>query len=160
MENVLGSLLPKFSSHEKEKLKKGLDFIGLNYYTAFMSKIACTPRVSYDPGSPEQRVHTRKMQKRMVSQSVNLNVPSNSLQRSSITFSPMLNQFSSFSFLQTPFSWFNIYIYPDGMEKAVTCVRDRYNNTPIFITENGKQHKLNFLLFFFLLFIFIIYLLL
>ncbi|KAH1116232.1 hypothetical protein AAZX31_17G015000 [Glycine max] len=61
MENVLGSLLPKFSSHEKEKLKKGLDFIGLNYYTAFMSKIACTPRVSYDPGSPEQRVHTRKM---------------------------------------------------------------------------------------------------
>uniref|UniRef100_A0A0R0F6T6 Sugar phosphate transporter domain-containing protein n=1 Tax=Glycine max TaxID=3847 RepID=A0A0R0F6T6_SOYBN len=82
MENVLGSLLPKFSSHEKEKLKKGLDFIGLNYYTAFI-----------------------------------------------------------FSFLQTPFSWFNIYIYPDGMEKAVTCVRDRYNNTPIFITENVSSIK-------------------
>jgi len=35
MENLVGSLLPKFSSKEKEKLKKGLDFIGVNYYTAF-----------------------------------------------------------------------------------------------------------------------------
>jgi beta-glucosidase/6-phospho-beta-glucosidase/beta-galactosidase len=34
MENVLGSLLPKFSTNEKNKLKKGLDFIGINYYTA------------------------------------------------------------------------------------------------------------------------------
>ena len=34
MENVLGGVLPKFSNKEKEKLKKGLDFIGINYYTA------------------------------------------------------------------------------------------------------------------------------
>jgi beta-glucosidase/6-phospho-beta-glucosidase/beta-galactosidase len=39
--------------------------------------------------------------------------------------------------MQTPFSWFNIY--PQGMEKTVTYVKDRYNNTPMFITENGKQ---------------------
>lgn len=34
MKNILGSLLPKFSTNEKKKLKKGLDFIGINYYTA------------------------------------------------------------------------------------------------------------------------------
>lgn len=34
------------------------------------------------------------------------------------------------------------------MEKTVTYVRDRYNNTPIFLTENGKQHILNFFFFF------------
>ena len=30
-------------------------------------------------------------------------------------------------------------VYPQGMEKTVTYVKERYNNTPIFITENGKQ---------------------
>lgn len=38
MENILGSLLPKFSNKDKEKLKKGLDFIGINYYTAYYVK--------------------------------------------------------------------------------------------------------------------------
>jgi len=41
--------------------------------------------------------------------------------------------------LQTPYSWFNIY--PQGMEKTVTYVKDRYNNAPMFITENGKQAR-------------------
>lgn len=34
MEKILGNILPKFSSQEKGKLKKGLDFIGINYYTS------------------------------------------------------------------------------------------------------------------------------
>ncbi|GMN49848.1 hypothetical protein TIFTF001_019010 [Ficus carica] len=31
--------------------------------------------------------------------------------------------------------WMNVY--PQGMEKVITYVQERYNNTPIFITENG-----------------------
>lgn len=54
---------------------------------------------------------------------------------SDVTFSLKLHHFKFM--LQTPFSWFNIY--PQGMEKTVTYVKDRYNNTPMFITENGKQ---------------------
>lgn len=46
---------------------------------------------------------------------------------------------ANFNFMQTAFSWFNIY--PQGMEKTVTYVKDRYNNTPMFITENGKQAR-------------------
>ncbi|CAL0307261.1 unnamed protein product [Lupinus luteus] len=43
--------------------------------------------------------------------------------------------------MQTSFSWLNIY--PEGIEKAVTYVKDRYNNTPMFITENGYGEQDN-----------------
>lgn len=62
MENVLGSLLPKFSSYEKEKLKRGLDFIGVNYYTAFYVQdcmySACKPGpgISRTEGSYKKNV--------------------------------------------------------------------------------------------------------
>lgn len=39
--------------------------------------------------------------------------------------------------MQSSFSWF--INYPEGMEKTITYVKDRYNNTPMFITENGKK---------------------
>ena len=35
MKEILGSILPDFSSNDKEKLKNGLDFIGINQYTSF-----------------------------------------------------------------------------------------------------------------------------
>jgi beta-glucosidase/6-phospho-beta-glucosidase/beta-galactosidase len=39
--------------------------------------------------------------------------------------------------MQTPFDWLNVY--PQGMKKSINYVKERYNNTPMFITENGKQ---------------------
>lgn len=41
--------------------------------------------------------------------------------------------------LQTSVDW--LHAYPEGMEKMVTYVKERYNNTPMFITENGKCLK-------------------
>lgn len=38
--------------------------------------------------------------------------------------------------IQTDLDW--LYIHPQGMEKMVTYVKERYNNTPMFITENGN----------------------
>lgn len=38
--------------------------------------------------------------------------------------------------MQTEISW--IYVNPQGMNKIVTYIKERYNNIPIFITENGK----------------------
>ncbi|KAK7363724.1 hypothetical protein VNO77_05876 [Canavalia gladiata] len=35
----------------------------------------------------------------------------------------------------TPFDWLNVY--PRGMKKNVLYLKDRYNNTPVFLTENG-----------------------
>lgn len=31
------------------------------------------------------------------------------------------------------------YVYPPGLEKIVTYMKERYNNTPMFITENGEE---------------------
>ena len=38
MQELLGTILPKFSSFEMAKLQKGLDFIGINYYTSFYAQ--------------------------------------------------------------------------------------------------------------------------
>jgi hypothetical protein len=43
--------------------------------------------------------------------------------------------------MQTSIDW--QYVYPQGMEKIVTYVKNRYNNTPIFITENGMHNPVN-----------------
>ena len=37
--------------------------------------------------------------------------------------------------MQTAVDWLNVY--PEGMEKMVTYLKHRYNNTPMYITENG-----------------------
>ncbi|XP_014507952.2 beta-glucosidase 46 [Vigna radiata var. radiata] len=110
MENLVGSLLPKFSSKEKEKLKKGLDFIGVNYYTAFYVQDCMYSACKTGQGSS-------RTEGLYLKSGVKNGVPIGE---------------------QTKFSWFNIY--PNGMEKAVTYVKDRYNNTPMFITENGYAH--------------------
>lgn len=38
--------------------------------------------------------------------------------------------------MQTTLEW--LYVYPQGMEKIVTYIKERYNNIPMFITENGE----------------------
>lgn len=38
MHEILHSDLPTFSKHDLEKLKNGLDFIGINHYTSFYIK--------------------------------------------------------------------------------------------------------------------------
>lgn len=38
--------------------------------------------------------------------------------------------------MQTALDW--LYVYPQGMEKMVIYLKNRYNNIPLFITENGE----------------------
>lgn len=38
MHKILGSILPNFSEKDLEKMKRGLDFIGINHYTSFYIK--------------------------------------------------------------------------------------------------------------------------
>lgn len=50
--------------------------------------------------------------------------------------------FSYPSSKQTALSYF--YVVPSALEKAVMYVKDRYNNTPMFITENGGSSTYKF----------------
>jgi beta-glucosidase/6-phospho-beta-glucosidase/beta-galactosidase len=49
-------------------------------------------------------------------------------------------------FLQTVMPMF--FVVPEGVEKIVTYIMKRYNNLPMFITENGTsltlEHRFKF----------------
>ncbi|KAK7838922.1 beta-glucosidase 47 [Quercus suber] len=91
MKEILGSILPEFSSNDREILKNGLDFIGINQYTSYYVQDCISSICEPGPG--------------------------------------------------TDLEWLNVY--PLGMEKMVTYVMDRYNNIPMFITENGYGEEDN-----------------
>jgi beta-glucosidase len=38
--------------------------------------------------------------------------------------------------MQTTLDW--LFVHPRGMENMVTYIKERYNNTPMFISENGE----------------------
>ncbi|KAI4298657.1 hypothetical protein L6164_032190 [Bauhinia variegata] len=110
MQEILGDELPAFSTHDLDKLKSGLDFVGINQYTSNYAKdcifSAC------EPGSGTSKT-----------EGFALRTP----QRNGV--------FIGEPMMQTALDW--LYIHPQGMEKMVTCIKHRYNNLPMFITENG-----------------------
>ncbi|KAG4178006.1 hypothetical protein ERO13_A10G014300v2 [Gossypium hirsutum] len=107
MQNILGSILPEFTTSEKQKLNQGLDFIGVNHYTSFYVKdcmfSAC------EPGSGTSKTEGFWAQ---------------SSQKNGIPIGE-----------PTELSWLNVY--PQGMDKIVTYLKHKYHNIPMIITENG-----------------------
>ncbi|RDX60333.1 Beta-glucosidase 47, partial [Mucuna pruriens] len=107
MHEILGQDLPEFSRHDVEKLKTGLDFIGVNHYTSAFVKdcifSAC------EPGRGSSRTEGFALT------------------------SPQMNGIS----IGQPTSLDWLYVHPQGMEKMVTYIKHRYNNIPMFVTENG-----------------------
>ncbi|KAL3596219.1 hypothetical protein D5086_007856 [Populus alba] len=113
MSKILGSTLPKFSSNDKEKLKNGLDFIGINHYTSEYVQ-DCIFSVC-NPGTGASRTEglARRSQEK---DGAPIGIP-------------------------TDVDW--LHFYPQGMEKMVTYIKKRYNNKPMIITENGYGQQNN-----------------
>ncbi|XP_021821493.1 beta-glucosidase 45-like isoform X2 [Prunus avium] len=108
MQEILGADLPIFSESDVEMLRKNrLDFIGINHYTSFYIKDCIFSECEPGPGASRTEGFALRTAEK---DGVFLGEP-------------------------TSVDW--LYVYPQGMEKIVTYVKDRYNNTPIFITENG-----------------------
>ncbi|KAG6695229.1 hypothetical protein I3842_09G086300 [Carya illinoinensis] len=106
MREILRSDLPTFSKHDLEKLKNGLDFIGINHYTSFYVKDCIFSPCEPGPGaSKTEGFALRTAQKNGI-------------------------------FIGEPTAADWIFVYPQGMEKIVTYIKERYNNIPMFITEN------------------------
>ncbi|RDX58671.1 Beta-glucosidase 46, partial [Mucuna pruriens] len=101
MEMILGTILPKFSSNDKAKLKTGLDFIGINHYASYYVRDCISSVCESGKGvSTTEGLYQQTALKD-----------------------------------GTPFDWLNVY--PRGMKKILIYLKDRYNNTPMFIAENG-----------------------
>ncbi|KAL3820683.1 hypothetical protein ACJIZ3_006588 [Penstemon smallii] len=108
MHNLIGSRLPVFSKNDVKNLGNGLDFIGINHYTSFYSKDCIYSKC--EPGEPG------------ASRSEGYAL------RTAIRDGEPIGE-------STAVDW--LYVHPQGMEKIVTYIMNRYNNTPMFITENG-----------------------
>lgn len=107
MTNILGSLLPEFSSIEQNILKNGLDFIGINHYTSYYVQDCINSKC--EPGLGTSRTEGLWSQS-SEKNGVHIGEP-------------------------TELIWLNVY--PQGMEKIVTYIKDRYHDMPMYITENG-----------------------
>ncbi|KAI3718743.1 hypothetical protein L6452_19625 [Arctium lappa] len=108
MKDILGSLLPDFSYDYLKKLKNGLlDFIGINHYTSFYAKDCLHSTCEQGPGVSKTEGYYL---------------------RTALKNNVLIGESSAVDWL---------YVYPEGMEKMVTYLKNRYNNTPMFITENG-----------------------
>ncbi|XVF27837.1 hypothetical protein REPUB_Repub14bG0143600 [Reevesia pubescens] len=107
MQEILGSNLPVFSTQDQEKLKSGLDFIGVNHYTSFYIRDCMFSVCEQGPGSSK-------------TEGFALSTP---------------NKDGIFIGESTTVDW--LYVNPQGMDKIVMYLKERYNNIPMFITENG-----------------------
>ncbi|CAI9756588.1 unnamed protein product [Fraxinus pennsylvanica] len=107
MKDILGSALPEFSKNDLSKLQSSLDFIGLNYYAAFYVQDCMFSTCTPIPGTSRTEGFIRQTTKK---DGIPLGEP-------------------------TGMPYFNAY--PQGLEKTVTYLKERFNNTPIIITENG-----------------------
>ncbi|XWS15598.1 hypothetical protein CRYUN_Cryun34aG0014600 [Craigia yunnanensis] len=111
MQEILGSNLPVFSNHDQEKLKSGLDFIGINHYTSFYIRDCMFSVCEQGPGSSKIEGFALR-----------------TAQRDGVFIGE-----------STAVDW--LYVYPQGMDNIVTYLKERYNNIPMFITENGFGEK-------------------
>ncbi|KAL3740685.1 hypothetical protein ACJRO7_021889 [Eucalyptus globulus] len=111
MIEILGSILPEFSRSDQEKLKKGLDFIGINHYTSYYVQDCILSICEPGKGITKTEGYYKQSSEK---NGVPIGQP-------------------------TDLEWLNVY--PQGMEYMVTYVKERYNNTPMFITENGYGEK-------------------
>nr|XP_048325734.1 beta-glucosidase 45-like isoform X2 [Ziziphus jujuba var. spinosa] len=107
MENIIGNVLPKFSSNDVERLKVGLDFIGINQYSGFYVQDCISSPCKPGLGSSRTEGYNLITSERNgvpIGESAGL-------------------------------AWQKVY--PQGMEKIVLYITERYKNIPLFITENG-----------------------
>ncbi|KAJ4967952.1 hypothetical protein NE237_014653 [Protea cynaroides] len=113
MRKLLGSSLPTFSLEEKKKLENKLDFIGINHYSTLYVKDCMFSQCDID-----------KLQW---------------LWNASVFFTGERNGIPIGVPTAMPLS----HVVPYGLEKIVSYVKERYNNTPMFITENGYPQGSN-----------------
>ncbi|KAF9588793.1 hypothetical protein IFM89_015717 [Coptis chinensis] len=109
MRLYLGVDLPEFSNDQSNKLKDGLDFIGVNHYSSFYAKDCIQSPCDSGNHAIEGYTHITG-------------------ERDGI----LIGEETAMRYM---------YVVPNGMEKIIGYLKRRYNNKPMFVTENGFPQK-------------------
>ncbi|KAJ1687035.1 hypothetical protein LUZ63_018425 [Rhynchospora breviuscula] len=109
MRTRAGDRLPKFSADEAALVKGSLDFVGINHYTTWYAKNNSTNTIG-------QLLH-------------------DTLADSGATTLP----FKDNKAIGEKANSIWLYIVPEGMRSLMNYIREKYNNPPVVITENGMD---------------------
>ncbi|CAN4102865.1 unnamed protein product [Withania somnifera] len=119
MRHYHGRKLPRFSSEEKLLIKNNTDFIGLNHYTTLFvkdclhSNCTCVHDNNHNPTCTHGE------------------------NRAILGFLLTAGKNKDGVFIGDAMGLPGLYVVPQGMEDIVDYIKKRYNNIPIFVTENG-----------------------
>ncbi|XP_039022439.1 beta-glucosidase 12-like [Hibiscus syriacus] len=129
MQALVGSRLPKFTKAESKMLKGSIDFLGANYYTKAESKMlkgsidflgANYYTSNYAANAPPSNTSNLFSDAR-----ANITTEKNGVPIGT----------------PTDVSW--LFVYPKGLRDLMLHIKKKYNNPPIYITENGVAEAKN-----------------
>ncbi|KAM3222673.1 beta-glucosidase 18-like [Capsicum annuum] len=115
MQHYLGKDLPRFSFEEKLLIINSTDFIGLNHYTTWFTK-DCLHSNCTCMDSDVLCTHG---------------------ENTAIRGFVLVTGQKDGAYIGDQMGMPGMYVVPQGMEDIVDYVSKRYNNIPIFVTENG-----------------------
>ncbi|KAM3222674.1 beta-glucosidase 18 isoform X1 [Capsicum annuum] len=117
LQHYLGKNLPRFSSEEKLLITNSTDFIGLNHYSTLLVKDCLHSNCTciHDNNPTCTRGENRAISGFLLTTGQNKNGV----------------------FIGEEMGIPGLYVFPPGMEELVDYVKKRYNNIPIYVTENG-----------------------
>ncbi|KAK6785482.1 hypothetical protein RDI58_018937 [Solanum bulbocastanum] len=121
MRHYLGTKLPIFNGEEKILIKNSTDFIGLNHYTTYFAKDCLNSNCT----CMESDVLCTHGENRAIRGYV------------------LITGQKDGAYIGDQMGMPGLYVVPQGMEDIVDYVNKRYNNLPIFVTENGKGYASN-----------------
>ncbi|KAK4714770.1 hypothetical protein R3W88_020677 [Solanum pinnatisectum] len=121
MRHYLGTKLPIFNGEEKILIKNSTDFIGLNHYTTYFAKDCLNSNCT----CMESDVLCTHGENRAIRGYV------------------LITGQKDGAYIGDQMGMPGLYVVPQGMEDIVDYVNKRYNNLPIFVTENGYASNEN-----------------
>ncbi|XP_047323231.1 beta-glucosidase 40-like [Impatiens glandulifera] len=105
----VGSRLPRFTKKQSRLVKGSLDYVGINHYTTFYAHNIKSKTINY-------------LLKDVVADSGALTLPFKG-------FKPIGERANSI--------W--LYLVPKGMRSLMNYIKEKYDNPPVVITENGMD---------------------
>ncbi|MBA0702426.1 hypothetical protein Goari_020326 [Gossypium aridum] len=126
----LGDRLPKFSEEEKKLLLNSLDFLGLNHYTSRL--------ISHATSCSEESYFYKAQEMERIGNNFHVYVFMSICDLYTNVLSNYQLNGKGVKRLAAS-EW--LYIVPWGLRKVLNYMALKYNNPPIYITENGMDDE-------------------